>query len=390
MSIPPRYQALLLAALTLYPCARNTADTPKLNISTNAPWGKLAKHQIFLEAPERLVTMFPTPSSTTNWVLAEKDLPKLVELLQKSMLPESIWQPMLGPDRMLKLPDGVALYPAPELLAKMTEADRSAIYTLLAHTPGNEYIQQPLVITTSLDRWVHGTELPAPMQKIVRQMAWTDGHNRYFSDLSSLVASAANRNEITLAMKHMTRTESLLVELEISSESNMSSIQAYWKAGRDRTDAGAILASLVPDEKGNISRISISHLLPPHVRRLLYAYPEMSQGVIGRFPDCHWTSLNFWEASPQEYFIDTTAAGRELANNYDLVTDELRLGDVLLFRNGDAGLHSCVYIAANVVFSKNGGNVAHPWVLCEIEDLFSHYHDIPDLKIDVLRRKMPQ
>jgi hypothetical protein len=366
------------------------AAEPKLTLSKGAPWGKLNKRQIFLEAPDRLVAAFPVPSSTTVWVLPQADIPAFRKVLASSLIPEAQWAKMFTAGNNLVMQGSTGFYPPESLVDALRPAERSEIYKLLAKSAENEFFAAPLVITTeNMDDWFYRCQLPKPMQEVVRKRSWKDGKLVKFSDVSHLIGLAAENTEIQSVMKHMTRTESLLLELELSYDEDIEKLQRYWKPEKDHTDAGSLLTSLVPKKPGMKATVGISHLLPPPVRQLLYAYPELSRGTIGRFPDCHWTSLNFFEKTIKDYYIDTTIAGRELSTNYTVVKDELTFGDILLFKNGADGVHSCVYIADDVVFSKNGSNVAHPWVLCEIKDLVDVYHDIPDLSIDVLR-KNPQ
>jgi hypothetical protein len=48
-----------------------------------------------------------------------------------------------------------------------------------------------------------------------------------------------------------------------------------------------------------------------------------------------------------------------------------RFGDVLFFldtEHGDA-FHSCIYIADDIVYSKNGRNLLSPWILTKLDDI---------------------
>jgi len=56
---------------------------------------------------------------------------------------------------------------------------------------------------------------------------------------------------------------------------------------------------------------------------------------------------------------------------FNPVEPPYKFGDILFFldsQRGDA-FHSCVYIADDVVFTKNGRNVLSPWIFTKLEDV---------------------
>jgi hypothetical protein len=90
--------------------------------------------------------------------------------------------------------------------------------------------------------------------------------------------------------------------------------------------------------------------------------------------DCAWTALNFFNSVPNPNFGKFPYVLRELQDNYEKVCDAPRYGDVIFFSkpNGSV-IHSAVYIADNICFTKNGGNVANPWMLSTIGEVSRHY-----------------
>ena len=47
-------------------------------------------------------------------------------------------------------------------------------------------------------------------------------------------------------------------------------------------------------------------------------------------------------------------------------------GGFLLDKNGNA-IHSAVYLADDIVFTKNGNNYTQPWMLMHLKDLIAEY-----------------
>jgi hypothetical protein len=134
--------------------------------------------------------------------------------------------------------------------------------------------------------------------------------------------------------------------------------------------------------------VSLGSLMPPHVRARIYTFPFTA-------PDeqlnCHWTAFNFFRTVP-----DPPAGVRfwknKLQTEYDQVSGPPRYGDVLLLLKPDGSLiHSCVYIADDIIYTKNGGSPFAPWQLTIMSDLLDFYSwDLPDntaLKLSWYRKR---
>ena len=88
-------------------------------------------------------------------------------------------------------------------------------------------------------------------------------------------------------------------------------------------------------------------------------------------PDCHWSSLNFFNHRPKQYFLDTRLAANSVLERYNKVDPPYQFGDVLMFMDQSTGqaFHSCVYVADDIVYTKNGENAVAPWMLNKIDDV---------------------
>ena len=115
--------------------------------------------------------------------------------------------------------------------------------------------------------------------------------------------------------------------------------------------------------------------LPPTARRLLYTFPNSDFGRTGYYPDCHWTSLNFQNPDPLDRLADPPLATAYVLQNYTKVQGPYRYGDVIFLMDGATGnaIHSCVYLADDLVFTKNGRSPTQPWVVMKLDDVVSYY-----------------
>jgi hypothetical protein len=136
--------------------------------------------------------------------------------------------------------------------------------------------------------------------------------------------------------------------------------------------------------------INVSHLLPPFARLRLYTYPNPADPNILR-EDCFWSSMNFFNHSPDNGFFDPDYTRKVLASDYSRVRDGSRqLGDMLMLRSKEGmALHMCVYIADDAVFTKNGANIQQPWVLMKLSEMLSSYEKDKPYEIFTYRRNTP-
>jgi hypothetical protein len=175
--------------------------------------------------------------------------------------------------------------------------------------------------------------------------------------------------------------------LRVSSSSDCAALAEYWTADDRRKDVVSLLRSLL--ELGDAGTLDLIHLLPPLARKLVNSYPPLELGRHGRMPDCHWSSLNFFNYEPQDCYLDSRLAASHLLENYECVERPYRYGDKLFFIDGPNGgsYHSCVYIADDLVFAKNGDNAANPWILTRLEDQKQVYLSGVAGHIQAYRRK---
>jgi hypothetical protein len=162
----------------------------------------------------------------------------------------------------------------------------------------------------------------------------------------------------------------------------------YWGVfGADKTYR-PLIESMSRVEGG--ARINISYFLPPFARLRLYTYPAPRDTNIVH-EDCFWSAMNFFNASPDYGYFNPEYIKRTLSLDYVKVPEEeKKFGDLLLLLGHDhQALHMCVYLADDVVFTKNGANTQQPWVLMRISEMLAEYEKDKPFQIVTYRRKTP-
>lgn len=355
------------------------------------PWGQLSYHYAYLEAPDALLDFFPLPSTTPFWIIDEGSLDSFGGLLTKAGVSDDFKKRVLDPKRMVKMNGTLCLYPQVEDLLAFTPEMRSLIYPELAKQAQNEYHVDPVHITCgSVAEWLADTDLRADLVELISALCWRRGKALEFSDLAVVLSQAKSDQEARRIFKVFTRTRTMVVQLELDPEANADEITTYWTQGLKRKDLLPLLQSLQESGRQSPVHLDVSHLLSPLARKLIYTYPDLSYARNGRFPDCHWTSLNFFNYSPRDYYLNTNLAADAVSQDYEKVTERHRYGDILLFMKGDSAVHSCVYVADNIVYTKNGDNIVSPWILMHLDEVQEIYSPNDDGRIDCYRKKPPQ
>jgi hypothetical protein len=67
-------------------------------------------------------------------------------------------------------------------------------------------------------------------------------------------------------------------------------------------------------------------------------------------------------------------------------TGPYRFGDILFFTTAAGqAIHSCVYLADDFVFTKNGANVISPWLIMKLSDVIDRYSVREEPTIQIYR-----
>lgn len=355
------------------------------------PWGKLKCFHIFIEAPWAMVNDYPLPFSKSRWTFAESELASLPALFQKAGLPDAFVKALLIPGNMVKENGMVHLFPPPPDLEAMTPAMRQTVYRELAKHPENEFYADPVLITSnSAEEWFRTSKLRPELVAKISKLCYYRGECLAFSDLPLMLNYASSDSEARLLFKSFTRTRSLMVQMELDEHSDLGPIVDYWTTGTGsrRKDIEPIMQSIIDTD--GVERLGLAHILPALPRKLLYTYPGDEYAREGLLPDCHWTSLNFFNYNPHEYLLDSRLATSSVLENFEPVEAPYRFGDILFLLDSDKGdaFHSCVYLADDMVFTKNGRNAFSPWVIMKLDDVKKIYIYDRNGRVQAYRHKL--
>ncbi len=351
------------------------------------PWGQIEYYPILLEAPASLVKLFPVPTAKTIWRFKDLTDPQIKEaLVGAGLTQEQAEKLFTEPTPIYRDRNITHVFPESELVLSLNPDVRSHIYQILRRCDANQLHTQPYIIESGdTTEWFAGSHLRAELVSLIQQLSYPWASGRAFSDLPILLSHVQNSDEQDLLLKTLTRTRSMIARLMVDPNSDLQSLSDYWTGRGRKKDILPILESVA--ETATVRKIDIAHLLPSLARKLLYTYPDVSLMAKGGLPDCHWTSLNFFNYEPMDRLLDYDGALQYIAQYYEPATGTLQYGDVLFFleKGTEDAFHSCVFIADNIVFTKNGSNIAMPWILMRIEDLLAKYRQDFEVEIRAFR-----
>jgi hypothetical protein len=294
----------------------------------------------------------------------------------------------MDPKRQILLSHAINLFPQTQFILNLTSPMRTIIYKYLAKQAENEYIRNPVYFGQSgVEHWLTGSNTTARMKDNFRKLAWKRGDAWLLSDVEALLALCNSDEEAKETFRTCSRTRTLMLDLTIDDAASLTSLTNYWTSNANQEGAGPFIDSLRQAAAQGPVHADICHLFSPLSRQLLYTYPDMSLMRNGRLPDCHWTSLNFFNRAPCEYYVDTRLAGNAVLRDYRKISAPYVFGDVLFYMHGSDAIHSCVYVADDIVFTKNGDNAVNPWMLAHQAEVSDVYGDEPETSIQGYRKK---
>lgn len=367
-----------------------TATNPGVFEAQPGPWGRMKCSYVYLEAPASLVEEFQLPSPVTRWTFPASAMPSLPQFFSKAGLSQSLVETLVKPKHMVKEGGHVHVMPPLNEVEVMSPETRAIIYAELAKYPENEYQADPvLIIGTSIDEWYKGSKLRPEIVAKIKQMSYMRGEAMAFSDIPVLLNYAQSDSEARAIFKACTRTRNLMIRLILDKGANADEILKYWSFGPGirRKDLEPLVRSII--ELDGEDELGLVHVLPALPRKLLYTYPGLDMAKHGLLPDCHWTSLNFFNFEPHEYLLDARLATSQVLEQFVPVDPPYQFADVLFFLDNNTGdaFHSCVHLADNIVYTKNGRNVLSPWVIMKLEDVKKIYLYKGNGRVQGFRRK---
>lgn len=378
---------LLAATPVLAPAHADHTDAPadRVHHARPGPWGDLEYVRIVIEPPDDFMAGDYT-TAPARWNFAGYDGARLDALIRESVPAGALRDQLLDPRLRETTADGIALNPTLAILESLPTDARALIYNTLSTLPGNELQSEPFRFRADrIDEWFENSGVRDDVVARIRSLLYPRGNALLFSDPGLVLPMLATPGERVRLIKTLARKSTLMVKLRVRPDSDIDQIADYWSSRNRRKDIRPLLLSLSRQPGG--MTIDLAHLLPRLARGLLYTYPS-PEVPFELSPDCHWTSMNFFNDPPDDRLMDLDYLKARLIVDYSEIKSEPQLGDIVMMMRPDGtAVHSSVYLADNIVFTKNGQSATVPWLLTTLPDLQAFYPSTPPLLTRIYRRR---
>jgi hypothetical protein len=355
--------------------AGDTAQVGKANSfheESVGPWGVLEMERMIIDLPSSLNDYDFDPEPYRKWVFKDTTVSGVRNVLLMAGVAGKDVDAILKTASENAGARQITVRPPDDIVRGFPTAVRAALYRELSHDPENIAQAEPFRFRgDTIEEWFVDSDIPAKTIDVMRPLIYKRGNYLLFSDPQLVLPRMASRYERLKLFGILHRTSTLRLTLRARSEQEEASIVDYWGYPDRRNEIEPLLTAVATKSDG----MSIMSFLPVFARTHLYTYVSLAQANDGLKRDCHWASFNFFNDPPDNRFAVKGNISSILPAEYDPVKGPTRLGDIILFFNGDLLIHSCVYIADDVVFTKNGGGTGVPFIIEKLDDVVSYYQE---------------
>jgi len=359
-------------------------QSPVLRELPPGPWGRLWCYDVLLAPSSGMLDNLPVPDGHPKWVFHGTDRGEFERTIATVPMPEGTRRGLLAlfegvrPDRR----GMVVVEPTPELVLATPAGFREKHFGRLSHGAfATDYAQDVhIAARAGAARWFSPELLPEPARAVVLSLVYSHGGGLMLSDYGTLYHAVPDPQVRRQTLRALYRTPALILLLERPRPDEIPGLVDYWRMDQEKS-IGRLLESFAGTEE--LAYLDVVHLLPPLAREMMNVYIRADAN--GPIPSCYWTALNFSAEQPDSRLLVTSSApdGEDKAARQKLKTEYMRvgtagrLGDVIAYRRktDDYLLHLCAYVAADIVYTKNGYGFSSPWCLMRLSDVDSLYAD---------------
>ena len=356
------------------------SSQPPTFVSTGT-WGTLRATRIRLTPPDPMLDRMHFVDCS-RWSFGSLEWSQIDQVLRNAGLPPAIFNALQDPairsrstdtnERSIRVPD--------DLRFNLPPAARTALYRELARFESNLIQRLPWLLPTSegMDR----AKLNLRLRHAIDQLAFARSDRRYLVDADLLLPFVTDAHELKRLKTLLFSVPSYSLELLRGHQDELAATIAYWS----RTSAPNVVERLQAFAGGDaLDSLDVLNLLPPLARRVINSFPDNIHSP--RAANCFWTALNFDRTlnnnqllpNATDLFHSAKVAASILDQDYVPVEPPYRLGDVLTVGTRDLNgkvtrlEHAMVYLASDIVLTKNGVGEFTPFSLSLLADVSALY-----------------
>lgn len=352
-------------------------------------WGDLIMRDIELERPAEYLTEEVAIPRAEVWAFNGMKANAVKALLAKYGLGPAQLELAFAPGAFTEKSTGTELRPSDTFLRSFGPDVRAKMYPALAGMGIYLYMDYPYIFPEgTVESIYRDTRLEQEDVAALKQFVYPNGKARQLVDYDALLIRIPTAQRRVAVAKALSRQSALLGGLVIRPDTDIDKIASYWGniPGVRFTDTRPLLEALKQLPEGG--NLGLYYLLPKFAHDRLYTFPLPPQPG-EPIMDCHWSTFNFCNDTPDNRFNDPAFAVAYIQKNYYQIAAPSVYGDILLLMNDKQEIkHSATFLADDIVFTKNGNNYRQPWMLMRIPDLLATYPSMPPMHAVYMRRKV--
>jgi hypothetical protein len=342
--------------------------------SNSGPWGQLVYMNIMIDIPDEFVILPAADQAPARWFFKDYSKDKVIGLLKSAGISQGQLDKLPPGSAWTAADNGTWLAPGEDVILSLTPEGRSKVYSVLVAFAENSDLLDPVWFRPeTLDKQLDESGLSAASIKLLKSLLYRNGSDLLlFADKDAALRQIPSDGEKRLFIKTISRKSTLMARLRIDDKSDIESLASYWGAGGRRKDILPLMKSLQRVEGG--LNMSIVYLLPHFIRERLYTYPFPSSDPSAVRQDCFWSAFNALNVQVDDRFSDLDYTRQFLVAQYYAIAQPSQLGDLVFLSDSDnAAMHAAVYIADDIVFTKNGFHCTQPWIVMHLKDMVETY-----------------
>jgi hypothetical protein len=353
------------------------------------PWGELITRDIELERPAEFLTEEVASPQPETWTFNNLKPDAVRALLAKNGLTPAQVSAAFAPGTFRTDAAGTVLTPSADFIFSLDAGTRRQLALGLAGLGVNLYFDFPYIFPGDQINSIYADARLNPDDiALLKQLIYPNAGALQLSDYDTLLVKIPTLERRVALARALSRQPAVLAALNIKPDTDIDKLAAYWgNVPNVRfTDIRPLMDSLKALPQGG--NLPLFYLLPKFARDRLYTFPLPPQPG-DPVMDCHWSTFNFSSDTPDNRFNDPAFAVQYIQKNYYQIAAPSIYGDVLLLMNDKNEIkHSAVYLADDLVFTKNGNNYRQPWMLMHIANLLATYPASPPMKAIYMRMKI--
>ena len=350
-----------------------TAVPDQVKALKEGPWGAMESLPISIEPPEEYLSTESIQTADRRWWFKGYSPDLLIALFESVGLSATQQTELLDQSKWQHVDGKTVITPSKELVLSLSPQARKQIYGVLADNPDNLITHIRCSFPADrFDDMLSESGLPAETVALIKSLAFPHGRFLFFCDAPAVLDTLETYQQKVCLIKTLARKETLLLKLHVMPDSDINSLVNYWVKASWGKDVKPMLETLKKVPGG--ARLDLVHLLPPIPTESLYTYPYPSTDPADLHKDCHWTALNFFRDTPDANFTKAEVVRETMKKDYYPVLSDPRYGDVIMLTRQDGTIiHSAVFIADNIVYTKNSALYLDPFILMTIPDMIDKF-----------------